>query len=181
MAYEPRRELHPMRSADVVDRLEAMDVPLIVITGGEPLSQQQRLVPVIQRLLAGGRRVEFETNGTVAPRPDLVRTGVRFNVSPKLAHGGDAVHRRIRPGPLAALRATGAAAFKFVCDDERDLAEVRQLAAEFDLAPIWIMPKGRTPEEVLGALRRIADGAVALGWNLTTRLHILAWHDERGR
>jgi organic radical activating enzyme len=181
IAYSPRSELHPMPAEVVAERLAAMDAPLIVISGGEPLSQQSRLIGVVDHLLGLGRRIEVETNGTVVPCSDLARPGVRFNVSPKLAHGGDPYGRRIRPDALKAFMATGSAAFKFVCGDERDLAEVRTLATEFELAPIWIMPKGRTTDEVVEATRRIADGTVEHGWNLTTRLHILAWRDERGR
>lgn len=170
-----------MPAVEVIDRLVSLDVPLVVISGGEPLSQQSRLVTVVHRLVELGRRVEIETNGTLAPIPDLIRPGVRFCVSPKLGHAGDPRHRRIRPAALVEFRATGAAAFKFVCASERDLEEVWELASKLDLAPIWIMPRGRTPEEVLTATRRVAAGAVARGWNLTTRLHILAWRDERGR
>ena len=158
----------------------AFDVPLIVISGGEPLSQQERLVPLVEGLLAAGRRVEFETNGTVAPRAELTARGVRFNVSPKLAHSGDPERKRVVPDALRALRATTDVVFKFVCQQESDLDEVAALAGQYDLAPIWIMPQGDVPEAVLNGLSALAGHVVARGWNLSTRMHVLLWGTTRG-
>jgi organic radical activating enzyme len=181
VAYDPRRELHPMRADDVVQRLAAYRVPLVVVSGGEPLNQQRRLVPVVERLGALGVRVEIETNGTIAPCAELTRPGVRFNVSPKLAHAGDPLSRRLRPDALRALSRTDGVAFKFVCASKADLDEVLELEQRFGLAPIWIMPLGRDAREIARSLAAVADAAIGNGWNLTTRLHVLAWNDQRGR
>jgi len=43
------------------------------------------------------------------------------------------------------------------------------------------MAEGRTAEEVTRRLAQIADPALALGFHLTTRLHVLIWGDQRGR
>jgi organic radical activating enzyme len=153
IAHRPERELHPTSAGDVLDRLLAYDVPLVVITGGEPLSQQRRLVPVVAGLVAAGRRVEFETNGTVAPIADLRLPGVRYNVSPKLSHSGDPEGRRIVPAALLALGATPDVAFKFVCRTERDLDEVGALVDRFRLSPVWIMPEGTAEATVVRGLR----------------------------
>lgn len=179
--YDPRTELHPMWGDEVVRAMLAYRVPMIVISGGEPLNQQRRLLPVVRALLDSGRTVEVETNGTVTPHADLVAPGVRFNVSPKLANSGVARQRRIRPDALAALRRTAGVAFKFVCAAPADLDEVAELERQFDLSPIWIMPLGDTPEVLAASLRRVADAAVDRGWNLTTRLQVTAWRGERGR
>ncbi|MDQ3579662.1 MAG: 7-carboxy-7-deazaguanine synthase QueE, partial [Actinomycetota bacterium] len=56
---------------------------LVVITGGEPLLQQDNLVELVARLGEVGQRVEIETNGTIAPSPDLVAVTDLFVVSPK--------------------------------------------------------------------------------------------------
>jgi 7-carboxy-7-deazaguanine synthase len=180
VAYQPRTELRTLGSGEVLARLLAYDVDTIVISGGEPLSQQRRLVPLVRSLLTAGRRLEFETNGTRVPVPDIVRDGVRFNVSPKLAHSGDPAHRRIVPQVLRALAALPDVTFKFVCRSPADLDEVAAIEESYGTRPVWIMPEGQTVAELNERLASLADAVVARGWNLTTRLHVVAWGGRRG-
>jgi 7-carboxy-7-deazaguanine synthase len=180
IAYDPRRELHRRTVASVADQVTALGVDLVVISGGEPLGQQARLVPLVEQLTGRGMEVEIETNGTHAPHPALVAAGARFNVSPKLAHSGVALARRIRPAALRSLAATPGTAFKFVCRDLSDLDEVGDLVRRHALAPVWIMPEGHDAEHVNEHVRNLVTAVVERGWNLTTRLHILIWGQERG-
>ncbi|MFE7612016.1 radical SAM protein [Streptomyces celluloflavus] len=180
VAYDPRQELQPMAWTDVLRTLLDFQVPLIVVSGGEPLSQQRRLIPLIRELRSAGRKVEIETNGTVVPRDELVELGVRFNVSPKLSHSGDPESRRIVPAALRALAAVPDTAFKFVCRNQTDLDEVTSLVDRYGTRPVWIMPEGQVPTEVGRHLSALGDDVVARGWNLTTRLHVAIWGDKRG-
>jgi 7-carboxy-7-deazaguanine synthase len=156
---------------------------LVVVTGGEPLLQQDALLPVATALAAAGRRVEVETNGTVAPLPALVAAVTGFNVSPKLAtFAAPRDHeRRVNSQALRALAGTGRAVFKFVVSSVDDLDEVSDLQHRFHLRPVWVMPEGTTTERLVAVMREIADEVVRRGWNLSTRLHVLLWGDERGR
>ncbi|MFE4667816.1 7-carboxy-7-deazaguanine synthase QueE [Streptomyces sp. NPDC056716] len=180
VTYDPRQELHRRPVREVAGELLAFGVGLIVISGGEPLGQQKRLIPLVESLTAHGLDIEIETNGTHAADPALVAAGVRFNVSPKLAHSGDSAGRRIVPAALRSLAATDGTTFKFVCRDIGDLDEVAGLVEEFGLGSVWIMPKGRTGAEVDRHMAALADEVIARGWNLTTRLHTLLWGDTRG-
>ena len=179
--FDREEQTRTMAVDEVTDWVLGQDAELVVITGGEPLIQQRRLIPVVTALAAGGCRVEIETNGTIGPTPALAAGVTRFNVSAKLSNSGVAAKRRIRPSPLARFASTGKAAFKFVVTDPADLDEVADLVARFGLHPVWIMPEGTSPEAVLAGLRRLADPVLARGWNLGTRLHVLLWGDERGR
>ncbi|MQS17606.1 7-carboxy-7-deazaguanine synthase QueE [Streptomyces kaniharaensis] len=156
-------------------------VELVVVTGGEPLIQQQRLLPLVRELLAAGRRIEFETNGTIGPDPELLVDGVRFNVSPKLESFGADESRSIVPAALAAFAASGRAAFKFVATGPDDLGRIADLVEEHRLAPVWVMPEGTTAEAVIATTRAIADQVAARRWCLTTRLHTLAFENASGR
>jgi organic radical activating enzyme len=178
--YDPRVELTRQETDKVAAQLLALGVDLIVVTGGEPLSQQGRLLPLLEILAGADVRVEIETNGTITPSDRLVASGTRFNVSPKLSHAGDPQHRRIRPEALRRLNGTEGVAFKFVCRSTDDLDEVAQLEKELALNPIWIMPEGRSAEEISHGLAVLADEVVNRGWSLSTRLHVLAWNDKRG-
>lgn len=104
IAHDPRKELHRRPVEEVVAELVGFDTDLIVISGGEPLGQQERLIPLVAALTERGIEIEIETNGTHAAHPELVAAGVRFNVSPKLSHSGDPRHRRIVPSALTNLR-----------------------------------------------------------------------------
>lgn len=165
---------------EVFDRLSAYRVPLIVVSGGEPLSQQTRLLPLLRALTDSGHRIEIESNGTVVPRPELIATGVRFNISPKLAHSGDPEERRLVPEALAALAAVPGTAFKFVCRTTQDLDEVADVVARHGTTPVWIMPEGQRPDDLNRHLAALTDEVMARGWNLTTRMHVALWGDRRG-
>jgi 7-carboxy-7-deazaguanine synthase len=159
---------------------------MTVITGGEPLlhQSQQAWLPLLDLLLdSGADTIEVETNGTQTPTPETTARVTRFNVSPKLAHAGDPASLRIAPDALAALRGTGKAIFKFVCRDPGDVTETAVFAARHQIPPrlVWIMPEGITAQVLSARAKALADPAIACGFNLTTRLHVLAWGDERGR
>jgi 7-carboxy-7-deazaguanine synthase len=184
--YDPSTELAAQAPARIVEQLATMDrdrggIELVVVTGGEPLLQQRRLVPLLEASAEHGWQVEIETNGTLTPLPEVTRLVDRFNVSPKLANSGVPADRALKAEPLGALRDCGKAVFKFVAAAPADLDEVDEVAGHHRLDPVWIMPAGTTPEQVLTTSRRLADPVLTRGWHLTTRLHVLLWNDQRGR
>ncbi len=179
--YDPAKEIHRATVPDVLSRLDAMAVDRVVVTGGEPLLQQRRLVPLLAACRERGWAVEVETNGTIAPLPEVAALVTAFNVSPKLANSGVPEDRRIRPDALAALVATGRAAFKFVATGVADLDEIAAVVERHGLAPVWVMPEGIDAATITARMADLADAVVARGWNLTARLHVLLWGDERGR
>jgi 7-cyano-7-deazaguanosine (preQ0) biosynthesis protein QueE len=169
--------------SDLLAWAMSQSVDLVVITGGEPLMQQRRLIALVQRLVDAGLQVEVETNGTIAPAPDLLAAVTRFNVSPKLSSFGAGMRasKRIKGRVLGHFAASGRAVFKFVVSSAADLDEITELVADHGLASVYVMPGGRTAEEVTRKLAEIADPAIKRGFHLTTRLHVLVWGDQRGR
>ncbi len=189
--WDLREQIRPVRWQRLVERLAAAVppgvVPLLVVTGGEPLGHQGR--PAFRSLLAAatglGMDIEVETNGTRIPAPDLPGDPV-FNVSPKLAHAGDPAELRISAPALAAfaeLAPRGRARFKFVVQAVSQLDEVGRIVADHELPPgsVWVMPEGVDAGTVVDRGRALADPVLARGWNLTVRLHTLLWGEERGR
>lgn len=176
--HDPDVELREMTVDAVVSQLDAMKVDMVVITGGEPLLQQRDVKPLVDALrVERGWRVEVETAGTIAPELDVDH----WNVSPKLANSGNPLARRYKPDVLRAFEASGRAAFKFVVADVADLDEVAAMVAECGLGDVWLMPEGADATTVTARMSWVAPAAVERGWNVTTRLHILVWGDERGR
>ena len=156
--HDPAVELRTANVDDVLAELLVMDVPLVVVTGGEPLLQQSHLPPLLRPLRDRGIEVEVETAGTLAPSPDVVELVTRFNVSPKLANSGNELRRRLKPDVLRSFEATGRAAFKFVAVDEVDLDEIGRIVDEHGLTDVWVMPEGTDAETILLGARALADG-----------------------
>ncbi|HZN14895.1 MAG TPA: 7-carboxy-7-deazaguanine synthase QueE [Acidimicrobiales bacterium] len=176
--HDPAVELTERSVDDVLAQLDAMAVEMVVLTGGEPLLQQREAAPLISALRSTrGWRVEVETAGTIAPTVEVDQ----WNVSPKLANSGNPLDRRYKPDVLRAFAATGCAVFKFVVGEPADLDEVASIVATNDLTNVWLMPEGVDAATLAQRLRWIAPAAVERGWNVTTRLHIEIWGDERGR
>ncbi len=46
---------------------------------------------------------------------------------------------------------------------------------------VWVQPEGVTTAQHLATLHTLADHIVERGYNTSTRLHLLAWNEERGR
>lgn len=180
-SFDPRKESTKQTVADLVAWATSSPVELVVITGGEPLLQQARLVPLVEQLLAAGKRLELETNGTLAPVPELMVDGVRFNVSPKIASFGMDEAKSVVPAALEAFTDCGRAAFKFVASSVADLDRIAELADAHQLAPVWVMPEGTTAGAITDMTRVLADAVAARRWYFTTRLHVLAFADARGR
>ncbi len=179
--FDLRAESRRMSQADVWDAVRAIPAGLTVITGGEPLLQQDRLVWLADMCRAAGRRVEIETSGVVCPSQGITGAVRQFNVSLKLANSGMPAARRLRPDAIRAFVSSRKAVWKFVVTSPADLAEIGDLQQRYGLDPVWVMPEGTTSGQVLDRLRELADPVLARGWNLTSRLHTLLWGDVRGR
>lgn len=182
--FDPRQESTQLSVDELYEWVVGQTVRLIVITGGEPLLQQDRLLPLVHSLANEGRRIEIETNGTINPSPDLIESVTQFNVSPKTSRFAGAnidENRRINPHALEILSSSGKAIFKFVITRREDLDEVAHYERLFGLAPVWVMPEGTSARTVLDRMTWLADEAIRRSWNLSTRLHTLVWGDQRGR
>jgi organic radical activating enzyme len=157
-------------------KLRALKTDLIVISGGEPMIQQEALAPLVESLTAQGVRVEIETNGTIKPKI----SPTRFNVSPKLAHSGVLRKKAIKTPALREY--VGRGIFKFVCQTLADLDEVAEIIEEAQIPDrdVWIMPEGRDPETLQRHTDTLTDAAITRGWNITPRLHVMIWGSRRG-
>lgn len=179
--FDRRVERRRVSAGELLAWALERDTTLVVVTGGEPLIQQAGLAPLVSTLAEAGRRVEIETNGTIPPAAELSAAVERFNVSPKLSGSGLPEGRRLIPEALQAFAASGKALFKFVVTTAEELEEVAELEASYGLAPVWVMPEGTSEHAVLAGMRVLAEEALARGWSLSSRMHVLLWGDTRGR
>lgn len=182
--YDPAEQVHPMTVGQVLDRIDPTG--LVVVSGGEPMLQRRGLFSLAAAVRDRGGSVDIETNGRHAPADELVDEVDLFVVSPKLASSGVSKTKAWREPALARfveLARDGRAVFKFVIGGMVDLDEAVALVDHLD-APagaVWAMPEGRDAETVARRGRWLADRVLARGWNLSGRLHVTLWGDERGR
>jgi hypothetical protein len=75
------------------------------------------------------------------------------------------------------------AIFKIVCCDVDDVLEAVELFDTFHVAPDarWVMPQGRTVVELAAVEREITEAALTFKVNVSPRLQVNLWDDERGR
>ena len=167
----------------VQQKIQAYDCSHVVITGGEPMLQQEELQPLVKSLAAEGYTFEVETNGTIPPTPGMLRHIGQWNVSPKLRTSGNQLLETQNPLVLQTFAALPDAYFKFVIAVESDVDEVCTLRDQYDLAPqrILLMPEGRTLDALARKSTWLPELCVRHGFRFTTRLHIILWGDERGR
>jgi 7-carboxy-7-deazaguanine synthase len=175
------RELKLMDYDEVAEAIDAISAPLLVITGGEPALQADGCTSVLSKLKTRPR-VEVETSGTVWIGA-LADAAARVIVSPKLANSGVRTSARLRPTVLARFAGLNHAVFKFVVSGLEDLNEVSDVVSDLglDSSRVWIMPEGTQAEILRERLAYLTRPVSARGWNLSSRLHVMLWGDQRGR
>jgi len=179
VAYSKKSLIH--MSAEDVLRILPDDCPRLIITGGEPLIQKSALIDLIETIndYDPAMRVEIETNGTLSPMG--LPSFVHFNVSPKLPHAGIDLARGIKIEILSIFNDWDAD-FKFVVSqiEDADLIRDLQQIIGIDGSRIWLMPEGRSAREINNELESWFMLCADNRWNLSTRLHVLAFGDKRG-
>lgn len=180
--FDPREQVLEMAAPDAENEITRPNCKHLVVTGGEPTLQQKQLIPLLKRLRDQGIGVEMETNGTVAPIPELALLVDHWNVSPKLESSGNPPSKREVSSAYAFFAALPSADFKYVVHDERDLAEVRGLVSKYNLESekVFLMPQARDRETLLEKSRWLVEVCKREGYRFSTRLHVLLWGDARG-
>lgn len=180
LSFERSTNQITLDEADVAARIMALGQDRLVITGGEPLLQGPALARMVA--LLDGISVEIETNGTVAPHPALDALVAQYNVSPKLAHSGNAADLALVAERLEAWAIEPRAYFKFVISAPEDLSEAIDLIERFglDRARTYVMPEGTDSAALRTRERWLAPLALKHGLRLSDRLHIHLYGDTRG-
>jgi organic radical activating enzyme len=179
--YRYEDEVREMSAAEVAQRVNAAPSRRLVLTGGEPLLQQRALKEFFARL-APDIALEVETNGTIVPEAAALSRVNQWNVSPKLAHAGDAEQFRIRPDALTALRDSGRAYLKLVVSSEPDFAEADALVARlaWPNERVMLMPEAADREHLRARSFAVAEAARVRSYRFSSRLHLELWGGRRG-
>ena len=173
-----------MGVGDIAAKVRSFHCRRVVLTGGEPLLQEDGLLELMNVLREDGEDwfFEVETNGTQMPDEKFIDAIGQMNVSPKLRNSGMDAGLRLKPEILAALAGRGKAWFKFVVQGENDITEVLELVekAGLPLGRLILMPEGRTVEDLDKTAGWLAERCRDLGVRFSDRLHVRLWGDKRG-
>jgi len=183
--FDRSKETQEMSDREVLSKLSELcggTTKALVLSGGEPLLQWKKLIPVLATLKRVGWWIEVETNGTVASPPALDKFVDQYNCSPKLSNSGDERRLRIRPQALTKLVANPKVFFKFVVASEKDIEEVKEYVNVFRISHknIYLMPLGKTPEELKETRENTQVLCEKYHFNFSDRLHIVQFGGIRG-
>ncbi|PIQ77687.1 7-carboxy-7-deazaguanine synthase [Candidatus Peregrinibacteria bacterium CG11_big_fil_rev_8_21_14_0_20_46_8] len=156
---------------ELFGKIRAYDCKHLVITGGEPMLQQDVICAIREEFL--DYYIEVETNGSFAATEKCAEAVDLFTVSYKTSNSGNAPYE---------LKMFGlACVYKFVVDAVGDFEEIEAVIAKYKLPAekIYLMPQGVTRDELLKKHDMLIARCKEKGYTFTPRLHILTWGAER--
>ena len=181
--YDYDREVSEMSVAEIQEQISGFDTKHCIITGGEPLIQQTKLIPLLSSLKSNGYFIEVETNGTILPSNMIERFVDRWNVSPKLRNSSNLKQNREVQACLEYFATNSKAYIKFVISSRSDITEVMTLIGKylFKRQRIILMPEGNSAAEIIEKSKWLAEICLKNGYRLSIRLHTLIWSGIRAK
>jgi len=154
----------------------------LVITGGEPLMQQDAIIELLSKLGTNLRNcvVEIETNGTIIPKQGLIDLVDIFNVSPKLSTSGMKHHEAVMEKTCFEAFNQKTAIFKFVIGVEKEITELEDYYGYIDNHKIYLMPAASNVEQLNSGLVWLSKICIDKGYNLSNRMQVQIWNETTG-
>lgn len=165
----------------VVEQIVKFNSHSVVITGGEPLLQQDALTILCQKLRDLEKYIIVETNATIVAKEELCNLVNHWSCSPKLVSSGNDLSKRINYDALLAFKDEGCI-FKFVVANDKDFKEVKFLQDQLKIEPkqIYLMKEGGTAKEQFIGIHEFIQRCIDGGYNFSPRLHVMVWDNKRG-
>jgi 7-cyano-7-deazaguanosine (preQ0) biosynthesis protein QueE len=154
----------------------------LVLTGGEPMIQQNQLIPLLGRLKHRAFFIEVETNGTIMPSEKMVDLIDHWSISPKLNNSGNPLSSREIPDSYRFFAGLSSSHFKFVVQNENDFDEIQPLMSKYHLTPdrAILMPEAQSRAGLIERSEWVVELCKRTGCIFSTRLQILLWGNQRG-
>lgn len=156
----------------------------LVITGGEPLLQQDKLTYFL-RLLRNLQYtyIEVETNGTILPHKNFDLYVSWYNVSPKLSSSGEPKDKRYKYNVLQHFTLSSKSIFKFVLTKPEDINEVlNDFVSPLNIpsSRVYLMPCGDTHEQLERNSPWVIDLCKKYSFRFCPRVHIHIYNKTVG-
>ena len=143
-------EVHELPIDKIIQKLENFTANNIVITGGEPLMQQEELISLLSSL-PKKFFIEIETNGTILPFDKLVSLIDQWNVSPKTSNSNNLLEQCEIANCYNFFKSNQKTFFKFVVETESDILEITELVKKYniDKSKIFLMPQAFEKDDLI--------------------------------
>lgn len=180
--YDYDKEVSEISNDDIIKKLEKYTAKNIVITGGEPLMQQEELILLLSSL-PKKFFIEIETNGTILPLNKLVLLIDQWNISPKTSNSNNLIKQCEITECYNFFKNQPNVFFKFVVENESDILEITKIIKKYniDKSKIILMPQASTKNILLSKESLIKSICEKNGFMYSSRLHVLKWGNIRGR
>jgi len=179
--YDYSKEVHEIPIEKVIEKIKEFEPKHIVITGGEPLIQQNDIALLLSKL-GDDYFVEVETDCTIIPDSVMLEHVNHWNVSPKTSNSENSREAREIPQCYDFFVKLENSVFKFVIEKESDLVEIDVLITKYSIPKnkILLMPQASTKDELNLKKEEIEKIAMANGLLFSSRLQVERWGNQRG-
>ena len=180
--YDFQKEVKEMTIDEVKDAILDLEIKHLVITGGEPLLQQDDLADLLS-FLKPDFYVEVETNCTILPNKMLTDLIDQWNVSPKTKNSGNPLELCENNECYYFFANQENCFFKYVVENESDIPEIKKFVAKYNIPDnrVQLMTQASTKEEISMKEKSISELAKLHNFSFSPRLHVAMWGSQRGK
>ena len=180
--YDYAKEVNEMTIEEIKEQILDLQIKHLVITGGEPLLQQDDLADLLS-FLKPDFYVEIETNCTILPNKMLTDLVDQWNVSPKTENSGNPLELYENNECYYFFANQENCFFKYVVEDESDIPEIKKFVTKYNIPEnhVQLMTQASTKEEISAREKSISELAKTNNFLFSPRLHVAMWGAQRGK
>ncbi len=180
--YDFQKEVNEMTIDEIKGAILDLEINHLVITGGEPLLQQDDLADLLS-FLKPNFYVEIETNCTILPNKMLTDLVDQWNVSPKTENSGNPLELYENNECYYFFANQENCFFKYVVENEADIPEIKKFVTKYKIPEkrVQLMTQASTKEEIRIREKSISELAKSNNFTFSPRLHVAMWGSQRGK
>ena len=180
--YDFQKEVNEMTIDEIKCAILNLEIKHLVITGGEPLLQQDDLADLLS-FLKPNFYVEIETNCTILPNKMLTDLVDQWNVSPKTENSGNPLELYENNECYYFFANQENCFFKYVVENEADIPEIKKFVTKYKIPEkrVQLMTQASTKEEIRIREKSISELAKSNNFAFSPRLHVAMWGSQRGK